>query len=165
MSWHRYPTAALARDYLRATSGLILTAMPIMFAQPIPIIQYVLGAIATLFAFFGIRTLLRQLTRVELTDSGIRTAGPLGTAIAWDELTSVELRYYSTRRDQQRGWLQLKLRSVHRRLAFDSTLSDFISVARRAITEAQSRGHALGPATLSNLEMIGGAGQQTVPGA
>jgi hypothetical protein len=165
VSWHHYPVAALARDYLRATAGLILAAMPIMFVQPIPVIQYVLGAIATLFAFFGIRTLLRQLTRVELTGAGIRTGGPLGSAIAWDDLTSVELRYYSTRRDQQRGWLQLKLRSVHRRLAFDSTLSDFISVARRAIAEAQSRGHALGPATLSNLDMIGGASQQPKSGA
>ena len=165
MSWHRYPTAALVRDYVRATTGLILTAMPIMFAHPIPIIQYVLGAIAALFAFFGIRTLLRQLTRVELTDAGIRTAGPLGSAIAWEDLTSVELRYYSTRRDQQRGWLQLKLLSMHRRLAFDSTLSDFIVVARRAIAEAQLRGQILGPATLSNLEMIGGSDQRIESGA
>ena len=165
MSWHRYPPRALAGDYLRATSGLILTAMPIMFAQPIPIIQYVLGAIATLFAFFGIRTLLRQLTRVELTEAGVRTAGPLGAAIAWDELKSVELRYYSTRRDQQRGWLQLKLRGARARLAFDSSLTDFVILARRAVAEAQTRGQALEPSTLSNLEMIGLPGPHTMAGA
>ncbi len=155
MSWHRYPTSALAWDYVRAITGLILSAMPIMFAQPIPIIQYFLGAIAALFAFFGIRTLLRQMSRVELGDAGIRTVGPLGAAIAWDQLESIELRYYSTRRDQQRGWLQLKLRGAGRRLAYDSSLSDFVTVARRAVAEAQSRDHALEPATLSNLEMIG----------
>ncbi len=155
MSWHRYPTSALAWDYVRAITGLILSAMPIMFAQPIPIIQYFLGAIAALFTFFGIRTLLRQMSRVELGDAGIRTVGPLGAAIAWDQLESIELRYYSTRRDQQRGWLQLKLRGAGRRLAYDSSLSDFVTVARRAVAEAQSRGHALEPATLSNLEMIG----------
>jgi len=155
VSWHQYPPGALARDYLRATTGLILSVMPIMFAHPIPIIQYVLGAIATLFAFFGIRTLLRQLTRVEVTKDGIRTAGPLGSAITWDELRNVELRYYSTRRDQYRGWLQLKLRAAHKRLAFDSSLSDFAVVARRAIAEAQQRGHALGATTLSNLDVIG----------
>ena len=165
MSWHRYPPGALARDYVRAAAGLILTAIPIVFAQPIPIIQYVLGAIAALFAFFGIRTLLRQLTRVELSEAGIRTAGPLGAAIAWDELEDVELRYYSTRRDQQRGWLQLKLKSARSRLAFDSSLSEFVIVARRAIAEAQARGHALGPSTISNLEMIGAAGPQPAGGA
>ena len=135
-----------------------------MFAQPIPIIQYVLGAIAALFAFFGIRTLLRQLTRVELTETGVRTAGPLGNAIAWDELKSVELRYYSTRRDQERGWLQLKLRSARARLAFDSSLTDFVVLARRAVAEAQTRGQALGPSTLSNLEMIGVPGPHSAAG-
>ena len=155
MSCHRYPTVALLRDYACATTGLILAAMPIMFAQPIPIIQYVLGAAAALFAFFGIRTFLRQMTRVEVTDTGIRTAGPLGGEITWDELQSVNLRYYSTRRDQRRGWLQLKLRGVGQRLAYDSSLSDFVTVARRAIAEAQSHGRTLDPATLSNLSMIG----------
>ena len=155
MSCHRYPASALARDYLRAAAGLILSAMPIVFAQPILVIQYALGAIAALFACYGIRTLVRHMSRVELTDTGIRTAGPLEAAIAWHELESVELRYYSTRRDRRAGWLQLKLRGAGRRLAYDSSLSDFVTVARRSAAEAQSRGRALAPATLANLETIG----------
>ena len=98
---------------------------------------------------------MRQMTRVEVTDTGIRTAGPLGGEITWDELQSVNLRYYSTRRDQRCGWLQLKLRGAGQRLAYDSSLSDFVTVARRAIAEAQSHGRTLDPATLSNLSMIG----------
>lgn len=157
MSCHRYPASALAGDYLRAAAGFILGAMPIALAQPIPAIQYVLAAIAALFALFGIRTLVRQLSRVEVTDAGIRTVGPLGGAIAWDELESVELRYYSTRRDRRGGWLQLKLRGRRRRLAYDSSLGDFVAVARRAAREAQSRGRAIEPATLANLATIGAA--------
>lgn len=155
MSRHRYPAAALARDYLRAAAGFILGVMLIALAQPIPIVQYVLGTIAALFALFGIRTLVRQMSHVEVTDAGIRTAGPLGGAIAWDELESVELRYYSTRRDRRGGWLQLKLRGGGRRLAYDSSLGDFVALARRAAREAQSRGRAIAPETLDNLAAIG----------
>lgn len=159
MSCHRYPASALARDYLRAAAGSILGVMPIALAQPIPIIQYVLAAIAALFALFGIRTLVRQMSRVEVTDAGIRTVGPLGRAIAWDELESVELHYYSTRRDRRGGWLQLKLRGGGgRRLAYDSSLGDFVAVARRAAREAQARGRAIEPATLDNLETLGADG-------
>jgi hypothetical protein len=154
MSKHRYPAAALTTDYLRAGAGFLLTGGPLLLAKPSPLMVYVLGGLAILFLLFGLRTALRQMTRFEMTDSRLSAAGPLGATIRWATLETVQLRYFSTRRDRSEGWMQLKLKSGEGSVRLDSELSDFDTIAARAAYEAEHRGLALSETTRANLATL-----------
>ncbi len=155
MSDHHYPPDSLIPDYLRSGAGLVVTGGPLLLVNPSSIMIYVLAGLAALFLLFGARTAVRHMTRFELTDNGLRAAGPFGARVPWGELEGLELRYYSTRRDRSRGWLQLKLAAAKGRLRLDSDITDFAVIAARAAREAAWRGVELSESTRANLTMLG----------
>jgi len=155
MSVHRYPTSALLADYGRAGVGLALTGGPVLLLTPAPSFAWSLGALALVFAVFAGRTMLRQLTRIELAPEGVRSIGPWPRRIEWDRLEAVSLRYFSTKRDRRDGWMQLDLKAAGGRLRLDSTLDDFHLIARRAVEAAGNRGLSLAETTRGNLQGLG----------
>jgi hypothetical protein len=155
MSDHRYPPAALTTDYLRSGAGFLLTGGPLLLAKPSTPMVYILGGLAILFVLFGLRTALRQMTRIEMTDTRLSATGPLGSTIHWESLEGVKLRYFSTRRDRSEGWMQLKLTSGAGSIRLDSEISDFAAIAARAAHEAEHRGLPLSEATRANLSTLG----------
>jgi hypothetical protein len=157
MSRHRYPAASLAADYARGVIGLALTAGPLLAVPVHWAIGWFLGAAALLFAVFLGRTVLRHVTVIETDERGIAVHGPWATAIPWPSLDDLRLRYYSTRRDREAGWMQLSLRGRGRRLSLDSAIEDFDEIARQAAEEARRNGVDLGEATRNNLMALGAA--------
>lgn len=159
MSRLRYPRPALAGDYLRGGAGLLLTGLPLLALPLSPWVAPAFAAAALVFALFTARTVQRQLTIVELGEEGIAAHGPLGAAIRWQDLARLKLRYFSTRRDRERGWMQLTLQGtgqgIGRRLTLESTLDGFDAVVERAAAAACANRLALDPATLDNLAALG----------
>jgi hypothetical protein len=149
----------LAADYLRSGLGLAASAGPLAFVDPAPTVAWILAALAVLFLVYFVRTVRRQLTTIELNETGIRASGPLGAGIRWDELRSVRLDYYSTRRDREGGWMQLKLRGAGSALRVDSELERFAELAQTVAGEAHRRGCALDSDSLENLKALGSAGR------
>ncbi len=160
---HIYPASAMVGDYLRAAAGLIPTG--ILFAT-VPlgtVAATVLGGFAAMFGLFGLRTLLRHGTRVEMTDTELSVHGATRRTIAWAELDRMKLAYYSTSRDRRSGWMQLELRAgggagnaaVSTKVQIDSRIAGFDSLVRRAAEAAAFRGLALSDATVANLESLG----------
>lgn len=154
-SLHRYPFSEIGADYLRAAAGLALTAGPLLFADLLPAIAIVLAGLALLFAGYGLRTYWRQQTAVEVSDEALRTLGPFGKTVPWTTLDDVQLRYFSTRRDRAKGWMQLTVKGQEATIRLDSTLEAFEDVTRRVVVAAEQRGLQLGEATLSNLGALG----------
>lgn len=152
---HRYPPRALAADYLGASLGVGLMLAPLALVQPAAPVAWALTAGAALFLVYFARTVCRQLTRIELDEAGIRTRGPLGADIRWGNLRSLRLAYYSTRRDREEGWMQLKLRDARHTIRIDSDLERFAELARAAAASAEAAGLELDPATRSNLSALG----------
>lgn len=155
MSHHHYPPSALIPDYLRAGAGLLLSGGPLLLADPSSLMVYVLVGLAALFSLYGLRTLVRQMWRLEVTENGVTTAGPFGGSVRWDELSALQLSYFSTRRDRSDGWMQLKLRGADGNLRIESTLSDFDAVVARAASAAGRRDLALNESTRANLATLG----------
>ena len=158
MSVHRYPTSSLAADYCRAGVGLTISAGPLIFLNPISAVTYVLIPLTILFGLFACRTMLRQMTRYEVSDTGIRAPRPLKFEVYWTDLENVELRYYSTRLDRGRGWMQLGIKYNNRVVHLDSTLQGFSDIVARAAKEAAQRNIALSEPTLDNMRALGIAG-------
>jgi hypothetical protein len=142
-------------DYLRSAAGFI-PATAILVALPLGgITTTVLGGFAALFLVFGIRTIIRHGTRLEMTESALRTSGVRRASIVWGELDRMKLAYYSTRRDRRDGWMQLELRSGRSCVRLDSRITGFIELVEISARAAEARGLVLSPATVANLVALG----------
>ncbi len=150
----RYKRQPIVADMVRATIGVVLTGGPLLFVEPVPATLVIFGGLAGLFALFGVRTMLRANSAIELGADGVTVRGVPGGTIAWQRVKAMKLGYYTTRRDRQGGWMQLTLQGGGRRLRFDSTLDGFDRLVRSAARAATDNHVALSPATLSNLSAL-----------
>jgi hypothetical protein len=151
----QYPARALLADYLRSASGLAVCAGPVFLVKPSPAVASVLCAAALLFLVYFARTVCRQLTHIELDETGIRAKGPLGAPIRWENLRSLRLDYYSTRSDREGGWMQLRLRDARRTIRIDSEIDGFVELAGAVAAVARHRGAGIDESTRANLELLG----------
>ena len=152
---HLYPASAMVGDYLRAAAGL-LPSGAIIATEPLgAVAATVVGGFAAIFAVFGLRTVLRHGTSLEMTDTELCARGVQRRTIAWAELDRMKLAYYSTRRDRKSGWMQLELGAGGARVCLDSRIAGFDRLVRRAAAVAAVRGIALNEATVANLEALG----------
>jgi hypothetical protein len=152
----RYPITALYRDYLRAAFGLALTAGPLLLLDPAGVVAAVLGLLGLLFAWFGARTVMRHLSRVELSGNAIALRGPVSRRLVWDELERLKLAYYAPRRSRDDGWMQLTLRARNgAAIRLDSTLPGFNQVLGQASRAARANSLSLDAATHANLAALG----------
>jgi hypothetical protein len=155
----RYSWRALLSGYAGSAIGLACSLVPLALVHPAGPIAWVLTAAAALFLVYFGRTVCRQLTHIELDEIGIRARGPavglLSAAIRWEDLRSLRLDYYSTRRDREGGWMQLRLRDTQRTIRIDSELDGFVELVRAAAREARRHGADFDEATRANLGAIG----------
>jgi hypothetical protein len=154
-SRHVYPNAAMVGDYLRAAAGLLPSGVVLAVEPTSLVATTVLGGFAAIFATFGLRTLLRHATSLEMTDTGLRSYGAWQRSIAWAELDRMKLAYYSTRRDRKSGWMQLELGAGSARVTLDSRIAGFDRLVQRSAEVAVARELPLSDATLANLQALG----------
>ena len=155
MSEHRYDPVALRGDYVRAAAGSALTGGPMLFIPAHAVATPILGGLCALFLFFGIRTWWRGRQVVAMDDDGIGLGGAGGRQIAWTELRELRLRYFSTRRDREHGWMQLIMSGPDGRLRVESTIDGFDIIVRRAAIAAKARNLPLESATIANFLALG----------
>lgn len=130
-----YPIRNLVPDYLRAGAGFGLTMLPMPHAIGAhPLVLLIVLGLATLFGSFGVTTFLRQKSNVCTSAEGLWIEGPLPRSIRWDEVREIDLRYYSTRKDREKGWMQLKVKGPKGAIKVDSNLNDFDEFLRWVVT-------------------------------
>jgi hypothetical protein len=152
----RYPVGSLYPDYLRTAFGLAVTAGPVLLLDLAGGVAVLLGGLGLLFAWFGSRTMIRQLSRFELSDDALTLMGPGRQRLAWRDLERLRLAYYAPRRSREDGWLQLTLSSAGgRSIRLDSTLSGFDRVLAHATRAARAKALPLDGATHANLAALG----------
>lgn len=149
-SLHAYPTAALVADYARASAGLGFGGLA-LFLPMHPALTLASALAAAFLLGFGLRTALRQLGPLRLSDAAITISGPFGRVLHWDCLNRLTLRYYSTRRDRKHGWMELRLRFGRQRLTIESQIGGFGEIVAAAAEAAARRGLELDSSTEANL--------------
>jgi hypothetical protein len=155
MPVYRYPAGAIAADYVRGLGGIALTGGPLWLLAPSGGFAWVLAACMVLFLVYFARAVVRHLTRIELSETGITARGPFGGAVPWDELRSMKLSYYTTRSDRSGGWMQLDLSAGVGSVSVDSRLDGFADIAGVAAQQALRRAYRLDETTLLNLKTLG----------
>lgn len=152
MSEHRYPARNLVEDYARGAAGLVFLAIALVPMHWV--LHLIFGVVALLLLSFGARTILRGRSRIVLDDGGIAVIGPIGKRLAWSSLDLLKLRYFSTRRDRKRGWMELTLRGAGAKLAIESQIEGFEEIVRAAAKAAIARGLSVDPSTEGNLAAL-----------
>ncbi len=150
----RYRTSTLRADYIRSGVGLASTVAPLVLVDLAAVPFYLLSAGALLFAGFTARTLVRQMSRFTITDSELRLEGLRPSTISWSAIQSLELRYFSTRRDRSDGWMQLDIKGNGRVIRIESSLPGFPDLAARAARAAQEKRLQLKAATRANFAAL-----------
>lgn len=151
MTIHSYPLTAVIGDYLRAGIGIGIGAVPLVFVSSKPLMNYILIAVICIFVAYGLRTVIKHLTRIEIDDEKIVVTLPFRRKIAWRDLSSLRLKYYSTKRSWLGGWLQMALRGEGQTIAIESTVSGFQEIVTRATSAAGANGVPLDDASAANL--------------
>ncbi len=172
-SLHAYDAKTLAGDYVRAVCGAAVCLGPLLLLEVAAAMAWILAVFGAVFAAFGLRTLVRNLTRVELSDAGIRAIGPAPRAIRWDELSAMKLAFYTTRRRRKddsrtdmrasRDWMELKLGGPRRSIRVESSIGGFEAIVDRAYNAAMDRNLALNDITRANLDALGFAAGADAP--
>jgi hypothetical protein len=152
MTTHRYSPRALNADLLRAAIGLVCCLVPLATVDFGVVVTLIFAVPAALFAFFGLRTWRNRAITVHVDADGISTPA---TTISWQSLTDVKLSYFSTRRDRENGWMQLKLRAGQGTIALNSALEGFDTVCRAAFEAARSYDIELTDASARNFAALG----------
>ena len=155
MTVHRYPFRELLPDYARAAAGFAVTVAPLPWLTESPIAFTIATALAVAFAAYGATTFIRQRTSIQADVQGLTREGLRPARLSWDQLTDLDLRYYSVRRDRQRGWMQLRLSGGGQRMSVDSALDGFAEIVRLAVDAAAERRLEIRPTTDANLRALG----------
>jgi len=162
MSLHTYPLTAVIGDYSRSVGGLAVSVVPFAVAPSRPLVTYLFGTLIAVFAVYGLRTLARHFTRVEVANDAISINLPTFRRIAWTEVEALRLRFYSAKRDRSRGWFQLTIAGPGRGVVIDSTITDFHGIVASAAAAAARNGIALDEATAANVAALTSA--SAIPG-
>ncbi len=151
---HRYARHALAVDYGRGVAGLALSSGLLALSPSLPL-TVIFAGLTALFLAFTLRTAWRHRARLEVTSDGVilhpSAAGPL----LWSDIDGIRLRYYSTRRSRDKGWMTLRLAAGRRRVEVDSALEGFEEVMAQAAGAARARNIPLDAATRANFQASG----------
>lgn len=152
---YRYGLGALQGDYLRAAAGLTLTGGPLVIVETGRFGMLTLSLLALIFLSFGVRTVMRHGSRIHTDDEGLSVEGPIKKTIAWRDVRSIGLRYYTTMRSGGTGWMQLKLKGGGTSISVESTVDKFRELVGRVVRETKDRGIDMDPTTINNMKALG----------
>jgi hypothetical protein len=151
----RYSSKSLNADILRAIIGFVLCICPVILIVAEPLINLILLSSSLLFLIFGIRTWLRRRVRIYCKETEITIKGPISRSLEWDELSSLKLSYFSTRRNKKDGWMQLKLEGKSKKLTIESNLEKFEEICSRAYQAASNNKIAITKTSERNFAELG----------
>lgn len=159
----RYPLASLLPDILRATAGLAICLTLILFTAPVSVIFYALTGLSLLLGWLAAHALWRSRTIIEMDAGGVTQevwilpanwAKPWRRRITWQSMSRFKLRYYSTRRERDRGWITVALTGDGGTLRADSDLENFEQFARTACRAAMRAGAEIDSVSHANAAQL-----------
>lgn len=150
MRTYRYQARALVQDYVRGGVGTVLSA-GLLSLSPSLWLMVIFGGLTGLFVVFTLRTALRQRSRLEVDDDGIALLPSRAGRLRWGNIDGVRLRYFSTRRSRDKGWMTMRIAEGRRRIEVDSSLEGFDEVVAQVANVVHARGLPIDASTRANL--------------
>lgn len=147
-----YPPKLMAPDMAKSVVGVLVCCVIALIPDMLKIIQWTAAGLALLFIFYFARTLIRVQSKIYVSEYGIRLASLRGgTAFAWSELSKFRLRYFSTKRDGNKGWFELTLQAGDAKIVAESTLEGFYDLLEISRDWAKDNNILVDDVTRTNL--------------
>ena len=152
-----WPAKNLAADYIRGALGVVFALLCAFLAPSGSWWQIVLILLLFLFLAFLSDVLIRHGTRIRLTPEGLVRRRPLWgeDRVPWDEIQSLDVRFYPSRRDRTEGWMNAKVKGPRGAISLDDGMDGFEDVLDRAMLALETRGLGMNEATAANLASLG----------
>ncbi len=150
---HRYSPRAAYVAGLRALAGIAGSAALWGVAGGLTIGLISLAAIAVFLAY-GVIAVRRSKDVLVLSDTSIVVNGWRRRIIEFDQMTVVRLAYYSTRRDGEKGWMELTVKAGGQRLMIESEIDDFNRIATAIYDAAINNTITLSPVSQRNFAVL-----------
>lgn len=109
---------------------------------------------AVLFALYGVRAVRRAGERYALSEAAIERLAPSPRRLRFDRIEGLRLSYYTTRRDGEGGWMELRLRDGDGTMVFESEIEGFARLVREGYAAARRAGVPLSGSTQRNVELL-----------
>ncbi|WP_374653377.1 hypothetical protein [Dongia sp.] len=155
----RYPLSAVVKDYLLGILGLAAAVLVLSKTESGSGIFWFFIALAAFFAVVTANAANRHVTRITVSEEGIRSGPWAGRFIPWKDLKGLSLRFYAVRSVFGRnkgGWMTLKLKSENGgSISVDSDLPHFQSLVTKAAHAAKENGVLVDAYTAHNLLSLG----------
>ncbi len=151
----RYKNEGILWDSAKGLIGIILVSIPLIFGDPIPWISYLLLALMALFMLFIGRCYLRFYSEFQVDDEKLSILRPFTKTLKWQDITQLKLRYYSTKKTGDDGWMFLQLKAGNISINVDSQIDGFDDILKQAAKAAEQVQLALDPVTLDNMNASG----------
>lgn len=147
----KYRRDGLLWDCIKGSLGLALVALPLIFGEPVTWLYYVLLGLCFIFIIFLGRNWIRYNSEFQLTGDELSQLKPQSKKLSFKDLQKFKLRYYSTKRSRDDGWMFLQLKSKDTSFNIDSHLDGFEEILKRAALGANMANLNLDPTTIANL--------------
>ncbi len=153
-----YPASYFWKSYGRAGAGIAFSGLIWLLLPSSIYVSIGCSIFLLVFVVFGLQVVLRHASVVELGRDTIVVRGPRTVEVAWSALRSVDLSYFSTRRDGEGGWMQLRLDGAGGTIRIDSDLERFADVVTVALQQGAILGLDVSLRTRQNAELLIGPG-------
>jgi len=150
---HGYPARTAYIAGLRALAGITGSVVLWIIAGGLTIALISSAGIAV-FAVYGVIAVIRAKEVLVLSDAGIDVHGWRRRNIQFDKLSAVRLAYYSTRRDGEKGWMEMTVRAGGQRVVVESEISGFDRIAEAVFAAATSRNIELSAVSQRNFAVL-----------
>ncbi len=155
----RYPLAAVVKDYLLGILGLAASVMILSTNESGTGLFWFFIGLAAFFVVVTVNAANRHVTRITVSEDGIRSGPWASRFIPWKDLKGLSLRFYAVRSVLGRnkgGWMTLKLKSdAGGSISVDSDLPHFQSLVTKAAHVAKENGVLVDAYTAHNLLSLG----------
>jgi len=150
-----YTISILRSDYIKSSIGMALPVTVLFSFSDLSGLSWISAIIFLLFFIIFIRTLIRNFTRITISDKCIRVRIFRERELSWKNLSGFQVYYYKAWRFGGDNWMRVVLRDSNIKLAIESSLEGFEHVVLKAKLSAKENRLKLSPVTISNLTFIG----------
>ena len=150
-----YTTSILRPDYIKSSIGMALPVVVLFFFSDLFGLLWISAIIFLLSFIIFIRTLIRHLTRITISEKCIKVRIFRERELSWRNLSGLQVYYYKAWRFGGDNWMRVVLRDPNIKLVIESSFEGFENVVFKAKLSAKENKLKLSPVTISNLNFVG----------
>lgn len=153
MSEHRYSRRVLYAACARALLGI---GAAVLFSIVVEngVVSWAFVAASVGFFTYGISAVGRAMEIVTLSADGFNVRGWRHKSLPFSEMTDLKLAYFTTRRDGEKGWMQLVVKGRGEKIVVESEIGGFSQIAAICHAQASKIGLELSVASGRNFSVL-----------